>query len=813
MNEKGLGKESLMRSQNIPFSGEGKLKRNIEEDVDAPLQSGIVCVFEQHGIEVASDEDDFIEVRSKRQMLNDRHERREKEIKAKSRVVKTPRKPRPMPQNFTVSASSKKPSASASEVMNNVRSSFVATEMHKLENSKLSAGFGATIVSQPLAPIGTPAIKTDAQADTRTPAVKSIQTSSLPTSAGPNLVSGFMFESKNKVMTLTQTQLDDAMKPAQFNACAPIGDHTSSVTDPSMPSSSLLLKDKSFSSASSPMNSLLAGEKIQFGYHDFIQEQLHLRQFYLLEVVLFHMGLALQVLLDQKSKSATIFLHLRMIPFSLKKRHTTESCVLLEDCEAEAAASAVAVAAIMSDEIARNETNNCTVSASDNKGFRGADIDVITAGDVGQQSVSQSKAEDSLSVSLPADLSVENPPISLWPPLPSPQHSSSQMISHFPGGPPSHFPFYEMNPMMGGPIFAFGPHDESSSTQSQSQKSSTPAWQQCRSGVDSFYGPPAVFTGHFITPPGGIPGVQGPPHMVVYNHFAPVGQSGLSFMGTTYIPSGKQPDWKHNPASAIGEGDVNNLNMAALQLNSANMPAQIQHLAPGPSSPLLPMPSPLAMFDVSPFQSTPDMPFQACWSHVPASPLQSVTASMPLQQQTESVLPSQFSQGSSIDQSLTSNRFTESQTSTPADSSQKFPVAIDATITQLPDELGLVEPSSSTIAAASAQHVTKSLSLTAVADAGKTDVQNGGGIKISGQSSNHAFRPHSSHHYGNSSGYNHQRISGVSQKNNAGEWTPRRMGFQGRNQPMGGDKNFPASKMKQIYVAKQTSNATSTSSR
>ena len=40
------------------------------------------------GIEAPSDEDDFIEVRSKRQMLNDRREQREKEIKAKSRVSK-----------------------------------------------------------------------------------------------------------------------------------------------------------------------------------------------------------------------------------------------------------------------------------------------------------------------------------------------------------------------------------------------------------------------------------------------------------------------------------------------------------------------------------------------------------------------------------------------------------------------------------------------------------------------------------------------------------------------------------------------------
>jgi hypothetical protein len=47
-----------------------------------------VRVFEQPGIEAPSDDDDFIEVRSKRQMLNDRREQREKEIKAKSRVSK-----------------------------------------------------------------------------------------------------------------------------------------------------------------------------------------------------------------------------------------------------------------------------------------------------------------------------------------------------------------------------------------------------------------------------------------------------------------------------------------------------------------------------------------------------------------------------------------------------------------------------------------------------------------------------------------------------------------------------------------------------
>lgn len=86
---KEVGKDLSSRSQNASHPGEANLRRNAsEEDVDAPLQSGVVRVFKQSGIEAASDEDDFIEVRSKRQMLNDRREQREKEIKAKSRTAK-----------------------------------------------------------------------------------------------------------------------------------------------------------------------------------------------------------------------------------------------------------------------------------------------------------------------------------------------------------------------------------------------------------------------------------------------------------------------------------------------------------------------------------------------------------------------------------------------------------------------------------------------------------------------------------------------------------------------------------------------------
>ena len=84
--DRPAGKETSTGRLDTARRAEGSLKRNIssEDDLDAPLHSGIVRVFKQPGIETPSDEDDFIEVRSKRQMLNDRREQREKEIKAKT---------------------------------------------------------------------------------------------------------------------------------------------------------------------------------------------------------------------------------------------------------------------------------------------------------------------------------------------------------------------------------------------------------------------------------------------------------------------------------------------------------------------------------------------------------------------------------------------------------------------------------------------------------------------------------------------------------------------------------------------------------
>ncbi|XXG70837.1 hypothetical protein AAC387_Pa07g0230 [Persea americana] len=838
-------------------SGEGNLHSNVvSEDVDAPLQSGVVRVFKQPGIEAPSDEDNFIEVRSKRQMLNDRREQREKEIKAKSRAIKAPRKPRSASRSLTISANSNKRGTSSSgEIVTSVHSEPVVNDGWASANDEVSTGFSTGVASPPLPPIGTPAMGTDANSGRRSPALKSVSTRSAPviSSGRTNFMPGLPFENKNagldnvvtpfgswasvginqQAMTLTQTQVDGAMKSARFEAhVPPIGDHPGSSIEPGKPSTPILTQEKSFSSSASPLSSLLAGEKIQFGA---VTSPTILPP----STLPTSSGIgppgscmsdvSLGNTLPASGSECTISFD--------KEKQPDASCVQIEDpeAEAEAAASAIAVAAISSDDLVVTGLGASSVSVSDTRGFGGADIPGSPSGVVADQKLSnQSRGEESLTVALPADLSVETP--SLWPALPSPQNSSGPLLSHFPGAPPPHFPCYEMNHMFGGPIFAFGPHDESGSTQLQSQKSSTAAtgslgaWQPCHS-VDSFYGPSAGFTGPFISP-GGIPGVQGPPHMVLYNHFAPVGQFrqvGLSFMGTTYIPSGNQPDWKHAPISSavgINEGDIHNLNNSSGQHNSPNITASIQHLAPG--SPLLPIASPVAMFDLSPFQSSADVPVQARWPNIPTSAFHSVPPMPPLQHQAEGGgLASQFGQRLSVDAS-NAKSFQESCSSTSADSCRSFPQASGST-PQFPGK-GLIEPSSATSVCVQASRPTshgsangdskaenfmKSSSRVIFSDSCQTPIVGGGGSSSGGGNTSspsmgsstlmapvNRQQKQSAPHKIHPIGYTEQRGSRVSQKFGSGSDWHRRAGFQGRNQNLWAEKNFPSSKMKQIYVPK-----------
>ncbi|XP_047950020.1 uncharacterized protein LOC125195816 isoform X2 [Salvia hispanica] len=764
---KVVAKDYSSRSQNISNPGEANLRRNAsEEDVDAPLQSGVVRVFKQPGIEAPSDEDDFIEVRSKRQMLNDRREQRGKEIKAKSWTTKPPRKPRHSRQKDVVSRSNNKfPVPLGGE-------GTVDPQLAFSESSHFGTG-GSTAFSSTASqsPIGTPPVNSEA----RTIKPSQSDSVSVVSNSGKECEPG-LFDSKNMVMSLSQTQIDEAMKPARFDShISAVGGHSNPISGQVLPPSSILTKDKTFSSGASPINSLLAGEKIQFGAvtsPTIIPPSIR--------VVSQGIGAPGSNRSDVQVSRNFHVAEKENILFFEKEKNPSDSCIPLRDseAEAEAAASAAAAAAISSDEIVGTGLS----SVNDTKNFGCASVDSFTTGVLGdQQMTSQSLGEELLSVSLPADLSIETTPISLWPPLPSPQSSTGQMLSHFPVG-PSHFPFYEVNPLLGGPIFAFNPHDESSGTQSQPPKTTTSSsaplgnWQQCHSGVDSFYGTPAGYSGPFIGPPGGIPGVQGPPHMVVYNHFAPVGQYGhvgLSFMGTTYIPSGKQADWKNNGSSTamhIGEGDINSVNVTAVQ-RSAPITAPIQHLAPG--SPLLPMPPPLPLFDASPFPP-----------------------------QMEGALPPQASHRHSIDQSLTANRFTESCTPTlSGDTGPTFSTAADTNGVPFHAELGLVDSVRSNTAS-SGQTPVLSMSASANAESEKIDTiesekRYNNARSVKSQFSNKSLPTQQ----GNTTGRYYQR-GHTSQRNNTGNELPhRRMGFHGRG---GVDRNLPAVRMKQIYVAKQT---------
>ena len=82
-----------------------------------------------------------------------------------------PRKPRSTSQSAIVSTNSNKISAPlGGEATNNVHSDFDDAEGRA--NNEVSTGFSSNIISQPLAPIGTPTVNTDSQADIRSQPIK-----------------------------------------------------------------------------------------------------------------------------------------------------------------------------------------------------------------------------------------------------------------------------------------------------------------------------------------------------------------------------------------------------------------------------------------------------------------------------------------------------------------------------------------------------------------------------------------------------------------------------------------------------------------
>nr|XP_009390897.1 PREDICTED: uncharacterized protein LOC103977174 [Musa acuminata subsp. malaccensis] len=838
--ERVIRNETTLKSESIfdkSHAGKGNIKAgdSLEGDVDAPLLSGVIRVFKQTGIEVPSNEDDFIEVRSKRQMLNDRREQRAKENKSKSRVPKGPGKQFAVPQSNAASSNPNKAvTSSVSDTTTIVCANSLVAEGRESTRLKSSFVTTANLTSQTLPPIGTPSVNADFER--RLNDSKSGQAIIVPAvSDSESILVPGLLENKNtcpeytvlplsswdsthtshQVIALTQTQLDEAMKPTQFGSQLV----SSIILEPHKLVSSIVTPEKPFSSCASPVNSLLADEKIQFGA---------VMPPNILPPVsrAISKGTGPPNTCRPELKIGQNLSNNSYSMFFVKEQCPGEPCADLEDAEAEAeaAASAVAVAAITNDEMVGSGIG----TASDTKSFSSADGTALaSAGAANSHEVTgQSSCEESLTVALPADLSVDTA-LSVWPALPSPQTSQS-VLSQFPGASPSHFPSFEMNGILDGRIFAYGSNDESAGSQGQPQKGAAlgsgalGSWPQYHPGVDSFYRPPAGFTGPFINP-GGIPGVQCPPHMVFYNHFAPVGQFGqvgVGFMGTTYIPAGKQPEWKQNQVCSTvndSEGDLSNLNAVSGQGTPTSAPA-IQNLGPG--SPLM-VASPLTMFDMNPFQPAANIPLQA-WSHVPP-PLHSIPLSMPLQQHhVESRIPSQLGRNLSGDATTGNNRFGDPRPSVNSEISRSIPFP-NSTASEISDELG--PPKQPTCGTATTQTVVPRESTASANE--KKDLQVVARTIVSGIDSrgtrasssegsgqttglpSKSLRPTSSgqqHH--NQAG--HEQHRGISQRTGSGgEWHRRTTGFQVRKQGSGMDKNNGPPKMKQIYVAKPSSSGLS----
>uniref|UniRef100_A0ACD5YNB2 Uncharacterized protein n=1 Tax=Avena sativa TaxID=4498 RepID=A0ACD5YNB2_AVESA len=823
-----------------------------EGDANTSLQAGVVRVVKQQGIEVPVDADGFIEVRSKKQIMSVRREQREKENRSKIRMAKAPRKQHQISLHSSSSSSfSNKGTAFSGAPAKKVSSdSVLAVEGRILDHVEPSSRLMVETAS--VTPIGPPSANAGSHTDyyAKKPIQGQATSNLISSSATGKLVAG-LSESNDKVssistpfdvgtwdssqtnqqvMSLTQTQLDEAMEPAKFERAG-----SGFPLESNNALSPTITTEKAYTSSASPINSLLAGEKIQFGAVTS-------------PTVLAPITRTISSGLGAPGSSRPDMKIDRSLPGDNngaavlfdKEKTTTEvpgpnSEEVEAEAEAEAAASAVAVAAICTDEAVASAADATAASAPDNKNFSSKDLTGLTSGGAVAGQRGPSSREEPLTVALPADLSVDTPSMSMWPPLPSPQ-TLGPMLSQFPGAQASHFSCFEMNTMLGAHPFAFGASDESAGPQGQQPQRSNGlpsaqlgAWPQCHSVVDSFYRPPTGFAGPFISP-GGIPGVQGPPHMVVYNHFAPVGQfgqMGLGFMGATYIPGDKQPDWKQNqgPSVGIGQSDPNNQNMLPGQVASHSVPTQVQHLHP---TSIMPIPSPLTMFDMTPFQSSGDVQMQPCWPHMPVQPLHSVPLSVQLQQHPmEGTAAPQYVHNMPSDKSSTNDRFQEPSTSAmPSDSNKSFP-STDAS--QFSDELGLIKQPASSSSDAKTAHpsfirtgvisneVPNSAKVMARTNPPNMNPGNATGMTSSnpnsGQVANMPSKPHQSSSSSDQQ-YKHpvnnqDHRARVTQKTGTvNEWQRRpgcRPGYPGRSQNSGSDKKYGTGRMKQIYVAKSSS--------
>ncbi|KAJ7519227.1 hypothetical protein O6H91_20G029700 [Diphasiastrum complanatum] len=706
--QKNLAKNSGAVSSQ---SGDGLLgKLGVLEDV--PLQSGVVHVFEQPGIEIPGNGGDFIEVRSKRQMLNDRREQREKEIKAKSKAKEqVVRKQR---------SSAKQPPKG--NVIGFKHSSLSVSEKKNLQGAKVDAvGSSSTRLAQSGTPTATLAASVAAVLATfnsQTPSLppiisclsetvldkKNTFTNSGKTSSATGLpcsdgdissspISDILVQdnamtatnawggtrSSQQVVSLTQIQLEEVLKPVRYDLPLQpqlsLGEHGIIGLEAGSSNMSVTVKERSSTSVTGPILPPLNGEKIQFGA---------VTSTYVSPIsrpntpsILGAVGSSVAFRSDAFTETNELRKKLKQVPgteddvsaFGMKGKRDLEddrrnggTLDSEAEAEAEAAASAVAVAAISNDDPVNNAKYGPPVSAILNSGS------LIGSNLGGHASSSSSsgmmlgipsarpviapapKLEDSMTVALPADLSVETHSFSLGGLPPSGQGSSGLLLPSL----PSPFPGLDFGgPMLGGHMFAFGAGSDvptglqgaaSGSIHEQGAANlglSIAGWQQHVGGSDSFYGAPHGFAGPFMSPAGAVPNLQAPHHMLVYtNPFSSIGQLGVSFMGPTYIQSGKQPDWTHTPVASsssgfvgMSAGDLGGLSGGlAAQRNTPGIASPIQRLAPGPS--VIPVTHPSIPFDLSREATyqipTVEVSMQPQWSHVSAPHLQGMPMTGPL---------------------------------------------------------------------------------------------------------------------------------------------------------------------------------------
>ncbi|KAI5061119.1 hypothetical protein GOP47_0023624 [Adiantum capillus-veneris] len=630
------------RIRSASHQAKGKLtKLKLDELGDTASQGGADFDFEQQGSGVYNDKDDFTEVRSKRNLLREQREMRDKakieELKVKEQIVTKQQK---VFGKESMLSSGQNPAGrwsvpNADVGKNDGRvgkylTSVIGSNLQQpgvIPNSTVVSGAAA---DEPKVSKASQyqSVAVGAHADTQV-FLHGYSNDSTPTI---NAAWGVQ-RSSHEVVSLTQIQLEEAVSPFGCGISsqkAAISDRSPTSLEPgtllaSGSLSKLSAPVKAPVSMPGPLSSLLAGEKIQFGAvtsPTVISSSSH-------PPSPFIGAIGWQFGLDKANFSSH---HLSLarncfrqdckdtfLPSKATPRVEDDVNGQLVDSEAEAmaAASAVAVAAISNDEAVNmyNDANAARGGGEPVGTFssfsKSPGLDGTRAGIIQTQS-KNSEVDNAIAVALPADLSLETTSAPPQPSVPLYSVASEIMPQHL----PSRGSSFPMGTIMGGPVFAYGPREDAAFASFESGfaglgAGSVGGWQHRLSNTsDSFYGAPLPFMS-----PAGLPSMQGHPHMLVYtNPFTPVGQFGqlgVSFMGTTYHPSGKQPDWTHTPHSASPAS----MNQSGEDVNAGKPPASdMQHSVLASNSPqaisaagcsMMPVPAPINVFDpnfTSPFQ-------------------------------------------------------------------------------------------------------------------------------------------------------------------------------------------------------------------